>query len=151
MKAVVLLLCLAVGASSLKCLICNSKKDKGCGHGSDADKKWVRECNTTEPEFKSQLPTLPTNKTYTLCRKIVSTVDFEVNENKAEERIKRACGWDDEEEKYRNECYYRGGLGGRSTVCSCQTDDCNGSTTLGLSTATAILAVITVLKSISCF
>jgi len=53
-----------------------------CGHGDDVDAKYLKQCNTTEEAFQNQLPPLPTNKTYTLCRKEVTTIDFDVNESK---------------------------------------------------------------------
>jgi hypothetical protein len=79
----------------------------------------------------------PENHTYTICRKIVTTIDFDVNSNKKGERINRVCGW--ETSKYDNECYYRGGLGGRTTVCSCTDAKCNGASTFGAAVTTIIV------------
>jgi len=124
----------AIGVSSLQCIICNSVTDEKCGHGSDVDlKKYLKDCDETykiadtNDTFRRQLPTLPEKETFKLCRKMVTTVDFAVNKNPAQERVKRTCGWDTSEVKYNDMCYYRAGLGGRITVCTCQADKCNGS------------------------
>jgi len=49
---------------------------------------------------------------------------------KTEERVIRTCGWD--ASKYVGECYYKAGYGGRQDVCTCNTDNCNASTSLGV-------------------
>lgn len=46
----------------------------------------------------------------------------------ADTRIIRGCGWDDS--TYKNKCYQRSGFGGRQEVCSCDHDNCNGSSVL---------------------
>jgi len=105
----------------LKCVICDNQKDKtGCGHGSDVDvEKHLKDCaDVTDAEGGSV-----TGANFVICRKIITWIDFNVNNNTATERIVRKCGHITS--KYDNECYYRGGFGGRQRVCSCTTDKCN--------------------------
>jgi hypothetical protein len=150
MKAIacgVFLLALCVlEVTSLKCYICTDVKNAtGCGHGADVDPAFLKDCNSQDKDVVELNPVRPTNKEFTLCRKMVTQVDFDVNSNKAGSRIKRTCGWDDEDKKYVNACYYRGGLGGRINVCSCDTNDCNGSNfmkaSMGLGLTATLLSV----------
>ncbi|CAL8118394.1 unnamed protein product [Orchesella dallaii] len=118
----ILAICVIPSVLSLKCYICNSvTSPTGCGHGSDADEKHIKECSEQAAEDGQN------NVEYTLCRKIVTWIDFNVNNNTATERIVRKCGYI--ESKYDTDCYYRGGFGGRQRVCSCKTDGCNSGFT----------------------
>jgi len=112
------------------CYQCNNLYDPECKHGKDVPSKFILPCrNTTERYLGKETDEntvgmyLPPGKEFTLCRKIVTVVDFDVNGNKATERIKRVCGY--EESIYDDTCYYRAGLGGRMTVCTCKDKDCN--------------------------
>jgi len=137
---------LAVGVTSLKCYICDSITSTDCGHGTTVGPQHLKECSTGMGQL---VP--PENLNYTLCRKITTTVDFDVNTNKKGERISRVCGW--ETSKYDGECYYRGGLGGRTNVCTCtelknsdgtkkKDGECNGANTFGAAIATITLPAI---------
>jgi len=81
---------------------------------------------------------------FTLCRKIVQHIDFEVNGNQPEVRVIRSCGWD--ESSYAEKCYHRSGFGGRQEVCSCRTEFCNDSmavsASLTLTTCTGLLLLL---------
>lgn len=46
-------------------------------------------------------------------------------------RIIRGCGWDDS--SFKGKCYQRSGFGGRQEVCACESDNCNGAPSLGVS------------------
>jgi len=138
-----------VGGSTLRCYICSSQSQKNCGHGTDVDSGYVKECK--EEDGNPPLGTFPngTKREYTLCRKMVTKVDFDVNGNKATDSagiIKRACGYDDD--KYVGECYYRGGLGGRIDVCTCTKDSCNGSNKLGNVLALSLVPIVLVLAQV---
>ncbi|ODM95250.1 hypothetical protein Ocin01_11431 [Orchesella cincta] len=118
----ILAICVIPSVLSLRCYICNSLTDgSGCGHGSDADKKHIKECSEQAHQDGQH------DVVYKTCRKIVTWIDFDVNNNTATERIVRKCGYI--ESKYDTDCYYRGGFGGRQQVCSCKTDDCNSGFT----------------------
>jgi len=119
----ILAICVIPSVLSLKCYICNNK-DHGndeCGHGKDVNKKYIKECSDQDNEGGQH------HVEYKTCRKIVTWIDFDVNNNTATERIVRKCGYI--ESKYDQTCYYRGGFGGRQQVCSCQEDDCNSGFT----------------------
>jgi len=133
-------ICALPSVFSLKCFICNNLKDgKGCGHGDDVDKMHIKDCSTQSQDGQEA------QHEYTLCRKIVTWIDFDVNNNTATERVVRKCGYLDS--KYNNDCYYRGGFGGRQRVCTCNTDECNSGFTfranhLMMGAAAAILLVV---------
>lgn len=52
----------------------------------------------------------------------------------------RTCGYEDS--NYANRCYQRSGFGGRQEVCACQSDFCNGGSTLAASTFIAVVLTI---------
>lgn len=59
---------------SLKCYICNNLNDgKGCGHGNDADSALIKDCTEQAHEDGQH------NIEYKICRKIVTWIDFDVN------------------------------------------------------------------------
>jgi len=106
----------------LKCVICDNHKDSDCGHGGDVKSdKYAKDCSEVAATDGVQ------GSTFEICRKIITWIDFDVNNNTATERIVRKCGHI--QSKYDNECYYRGGFGGRQRVCSCTTDNCNSGFT----------------------
>jgi len=132
------------GKGEFSCYQCDNLTSKTCGHGKDVDREHIKPCkNGTDPNVDMYLPP---GKTFHLCRKIVSVIDFDVNTNKATERIKRTCGYEDS--IYDDQCYYRAGLGGRVTVCTCKDGECNHGTnimpnTLGLClTIAAVVGVV---------
>lgn len=137
----IVVICAIPSVLSLKCYICNNLNDgKGCGHGNDADSALIKDCSEQAHEDGQH------NIEYKICRKIVTWIDFDVNNNTATERIVRKCGY--LESKYDNDCYYRGGFGGRQQVCSCNTDGCNSGFTfranhllMGAAAAIILLAV----------
>jgi len=116
----VVAVCLLPAVFSLKCYICNSIEHgmDGCGDGKDVDSKHIKDCDSHDAHEDGQH-----NVQYKMCRKIVTWIDFNVNNNTAQRRIVRKCGYIDS--KYNDECYYRGGFGGRQQVCSCTKDECN--------------------------
>jgi len=116
----ILAICVIPSVLSLSCYICNSL-EPGCGHGNDADKKFIKDCAAQAHEDGQH------NIEYKTCRKIVTWIDFDVNNNTATERIVRKCGYI--ESKYDQDCYYRGGFGGRQQVCSCKENNCNSGFT----------------------
>uniref|UniRef100_A0A1B6DU84 Uncharacterized protein n=1 Tax=Clastoptera arizonana TaxID=38151 RepID=A0A1B6DU84_9HEMI len=103
---------------AIKCFECNSHNDTRC----------AAEKVAPELEKDCSLMTAPNNAKYTMCRKIIQTIEFEVNGLQPDSRVIRGCGWDDS--NYKNKCYQRSGFGGRQEVCSCSTDLCNSSSTL---------------------
>lgn len=125
------LVCMQTGWA-IKCYECNSHNDSRCSQDplSDSLKK---DCS----EHSNGLM-------YTMCRKIVQNIDFEVNGNPPDLRVIRSCGWDDS--NYKGRCYQRSGFGGRQEVCSCLDDFCNGSvavsTSVALFTCTGLLLAL---------
>jgi len=123
-------LILTIGlCSALKCYVCQGSSNDGfnqCGHGSDVDPDFLKDC---DEELKGVAGVEKKNgsggEIFATCRKIVTNVDFDVNTNKADERISRSCGWITS--KYDDKCFYRGGIGGRQNVCSCTSHRCNGA------------------------
>lgn len=119
----VLLLLVAVHAGeALKCYECNSRNDTACANEVPPD-SLKKDCSEHVEGHK-----------YKLCRKIVQTIEYEVNGLKPDTRIIRSCGWDDS--SYFQNCYQRSGFGGRQEVCTCSTDFCNGAS---ISSVAAIL------------
>jgi hypothetical protein len=115
--------------SGLKCYQCNSFEHglTKCGHGKDAvDPSFLDTCPPPPaPEFGSK----PEDRVEQ-CRKIVTMIEFDVNNNTAINRITRKCGYITS--KYDGECYYRGGFGGRQRVCSCNDKEgCNSAPAFG--------------------
>jgi len=127
LKGLIIISCCILGSSALKCYICNSVDNStGCGHGKEVSRDFLQECG--EPPVQGQK--------YDMCRKIVTMIEFNVNNNTANERITRKCGY--MTSKYDEECYYRGGFGGRQRVCSCKKDECNSASGLSIGFATIL-------------
>jgi len=124
-------------ASGIQCYVCNNYVHKtGCGHGKDVSDEYLVDCNNLTPGDGGV-----SGSNYDLCRKIVTSIEFDVNNNTATERIDRRCGHLDS--KYDEECYYRGGFGGRQRTCSCKTDKCNGGFSVGVNFALIATALFT--------
>ncbi|XP_074035046.1 uncharacterized protein [Leptinotarsa decemlineata] len=119
-------------SAGLSCYDCNSAHDKRCL--GDANNKLTDDLKKPCPERKDK------EKPYTLCRKIKQAVDFSVNGLQPDTRVIRTCGYDDS--SYVNRCYQRSGFGGRQEVCTCQADDCNGSTTIMASISLVITLML---------
>lgn len=98
---------------ALLCYECNSHNNTQCANEKPPD-SLKKDCSEHQGGAK-----------YTLCRKIMQTIEFEVNGLPPDTRIIRSCAWDDS--SYKNRCYQRSGFGGRQEVCSCSTDLCNAS------------------------
>ncbi|XP_073992839.1 UPAR/Ly6 domain-containing protein crok-like [Rhodnius prolixus] len=96
---------------TIKCYECNSHNDSRCAL-------------ETPPETMKKDCSLHTEGSkYKICRKIVQTIEYEVNGLQPDSRVIRSCGWDTS--SYVNSCYQRSGFGGRQEVCTCSTEYCN--------------------------
>ncbi|KAL1123248.1 hypothetical protein AAG570_002334 [Ranatra chinensis] len=110
----------------IKCYDCNSHNDTRCAQ-------------EVPPEiFKKDCSEHIEGSKYTLCRKIVQSIEHEVNGLQPDSRIIRNCGWDTS--NYVGRCYQRSGFGGRQEVCTCTTDLCNAANLNGPATAATIAA-----------
>uniref|UniRef100_A0A0K8T9R8 Protein sleepless n=1 Tax=Lygus hesperus TaxID=30085 RepID=A0A0K8T9R8_LYGHE len=121
--------------SALKCYECNSHNDSRCAQ-EVPPATLEKDCSTHQNEAKK----------YVLCRKIVQTIEYEVNGLIPDTRVIRSCGWDDSTHK--NACYQRSGFGGRQEVCACTTDLCNSSPTLYVTSVTILAALALTLKGL---
>lgn len=138
---------------SIRCFECNSNTDPRCAEKMVPAYLSV-DCSKT-PEAQKGIK-------HTICRKTLQFVEIPVNGSKCkrrqrkyphpiyslsffivtvkgEERVIRSCGWVDS--KYTNNCYAKSGFGGRQDVCSCTSDYCNGSTTIGSSAVAAAICL----------
>ncbi|XP_023719846.1 uncharacterized protein LOC111871177 [Cryptotermes secundus] len=117
---------------AIKCFECNSHNDSRCSQDPLPD-MLKKDCSDHARGVQ-----------FTMCRKIVQNIDFEVNGNPPDLRVIRGCGWDDS--NYLGRCYQRSGFGGRQEVCSCLEDYCNGSvgvtTSLTLAVCTGLILVL---------
>jgi len=114
-----------VPGSGIKCYDCNSNKDPECANEKPPS-QFEKDCSGLK------------GHNFTLCRKVVQTIEHEVNGLKPDWRVVRSCGWDSS--THLNKCYQRSGFGGRQEVCSCTTDLCNAAVP-GAPTATSIVAI----------
>ncbi|CAB0015991.1 unnamed protein product [Nesidiocoris tenuis] len=114
--------------SALKCYECNSHNDSRCAQ-EEPPQLLGKDCSTHQNAAHK----------YTLCRKIVQTIEYEVNGLQPDTRVIRSCGWDDT--TYKNACYQRSGFGGRQEVCSCTTDLCNSAFNTPPSTTAVVLSL----------
>lgn len=103
---------------AIRCFECNSHNDTRCSMPLPPDDLTV-ECGDHKHGVQ-----------YTFCRKITQIIEFSVNNLPPDERVIRACGWDDT--SYKGRCYNRAGFGGRQEVCACYDDLCNGSSHLSV-------------------
>lgn len=123
----IVLLCGVSLAYSLQCYVCSSEDkevsaEKPCGIGKP-HASYMMNCTDAPKTLGGQLEP---GKQWSLCRKIVTWVDYDINDSgKTVERVLRKCGYDNE--KHSETCFYRGGLGGRQRVCSCKGDNCNSA------------------------
>jgi len=122
----------------LKCVICNSENNNVCAEGTpDQLNQYSAECSAVNKSMGGAA-----GVEWTSCRKIVTFVDFDVNDEKGGiTRVFRRCGYIKEEKL---SCVYKGGLGGRQRVCSCDTDNCNSGHSLTNTLLTTILAPIAI-------
>ncbi|CAG7830251.1 unnamed protein product [Allacma fusca] len=144
-SALVALVCCVSFATSLECYVCSSaeasKESKKCGSGKDVDDQYKIDCSKADAKYGGD----KTVGNWTVCRKIITWVDYNLNENDtagSDERILRKCGYN--EEKHADGCFYRGGLGGRQRVCSCKTDNCNSAPKTSMTIVTLLGAFIPV-------
>lgn len=121
-SAIVFFIAVKEGQSIL-CFNCNSYIEQDCS------------LEVVPEKYKTECP----DSTYNICRKIKQVIDFEVNGLQPNTRIIRMCGKQDEEP---NKCYQRSGFGGRQVVCGCDKEGCNASSTIYVSTALLIGALL---------
>ncbi|XP_054268540.1 ly6/PLAUR domain-containing protein 2-like [Macrosteles quadrilineatus] len=112
--AVLVLLAFVQTGEAIKCYECNSYNDTRCAM-EKPPVELEKDCVTKDTEKIK----------HTMCRKIVQTIEFEVNGLQPDSRVIRSCGWD--ESSYKGRCYQRSGFGGRQEVCSCTSDLCNAA------------------------
>ncbi|XP_060853696.1 uncharacterized protein LOC132931745 [Rhopalosiphum padi] len=124
--------------NEIRCYVCNSHNDTACAQEKLPD-HFKTECsklNIGVPE--------DSRKNYTLCRKIIQTIEPEVNGLPSDKnRIIRTCGWD--VSNYNNKCYHRSGFGGKQDVCTCLTDYCNSAQKTYIAFATVVAATFAIL------
>jgi len=142
-SALVALVCCVSFATSLQCYVCSSTEataDKPCGIGKDVHEDYKIDCAKAELKFGGNKSV---GGNWTLCRKIVTWIDYSLEDpSGSEERVIRKCGYN--EEKHSEACFYRGGLGGRQRVCSCKTDGCNSAPKTSMTIITMLGAFIPV-------
>ncbi|XP_022167321.1 uncharacterized protein LOC111031597 [Myzus persicae] len=128
----------ATAQTEIRCYVCNSHNDTDCAQEKLPD-HFKTECsklNIGVPE--------DSRKNYTLCRKIIQTIEPEVNGLPSDRnRIIRTCGWD--ASNYNNKCYHRSGFGGKQDVCTCMTDYCNSAQKTYIAFATVVAATFAIL------
>ncbi|XP_046405926.1 uncharacterized protein LOC124170917 [Ischnura elegans] len=125
---------LAHQGSAIVCYECNSHKDPRCAEEVLPD-ELLKNCS--ENVKGSQ---------YILCRKIVQTIDFVVNENPPDSRTIRSCGSNNA--SYSDSCYSRGGFGGRQEVCTCMTDKCNHASPLYVGSSLIIPPILLIFANL---
>ncbi|GJQ72067.1 hypothetical protein Trydic_g3165 [Trypoxylus dichotomus] len=108
---------------SMSCFNCNSYLQQDCS------------LEIVPEKYKIECP----DSSYNICRKIKQVIDFEVNGLQPNIRTIRMCGKLQEEP---NKCYQRSGFGGRQIVCACDQENCNASSTIYMSTALLIGALL---------
>ncbi|KAK7014076.1 hypothetical protein SK128_015418 [Halocaridina rubra] len=107
---------LVEASSAIQCYVCNSHTNQTCTDlSSPKAREFLKECGDE-----------PDGQKYTLCRKVDMYMDMDYGKyHEKENRIHRACGWEEDETDDRD-CYYKSGYNTRSWVCACKTDGCNG-------------------------
>jgi len=123
-------LCISGLSDGLQCHQCTSATHTKCGDPFFFEGE-VDEEGKPVPKTLEFLKDCPTDKEYTLCRKIYQNV-------RGEERIIRGCG----HIEYKNPCYTNVQEEYNTYICTCKGDGCNGSTSNGL--ATGLIATIAV-------
>ncbi|KAH8240800.1 hypothetical protein KR026_005615 [Drosophila bipectinata] len=112
-----LILAIAVQqGSAIKCFVCNSHKDANCALDIPPE-SLQKDCDEQHSSRGKGIPTY--------CRKITQIIEFSVNSLPPDSRVIRTCGYQNQTST--NYCYQRAGFGGRQVVCSCDTDNCNGT------------------------
>jgi hypothetical protein len=113
-----------------QCYVCSSELNgTDCGTGSDVPDKYKIACQDAPQVLGGELGggRKDGSVTWNSCRKIITWVDFDVEELKGPvERVLRRCGFE-EEKPGASPCVYKGGLGGRQRVCTCKTPNCNSA------------------------
>ncbi|KAI8118648.1 hypothetical protein FF38_03921 [Lucilia cuprina] len=135
-SALVLMLTVQQG-SAIKCFVCNSHKDANCALDMPPD-SLLKDC---QEDYSSRGRGIST-----YCRKITQIIEFSVNNLPPDSRVIRTCGF--QNQTTNNFCYQRAGFGGRQVVCSCDTDNCNAASGLGVSSvamATSLFAAVALL------
>uniref|UniRef100_A0A336MDL6 CSON014534 protein n=1 Tax=Culicoides sonorensis TaxID=179676 RepID=A0A336MDL6_CULSO len=119
-------------AAQLSCYICTSYNETRCKDDVLPD-EFKKNCGTFKhPDGQY--------REYSICRKIVQTIEFAVNGLEPETRVIRSCGWDNS--TYQGRCYQRAGFGGRQEVCGCFDNYCNGANSHSLVFGVTILSVV---------
>jgi hypothetical protein len=122
-----------IETEALKCHQCTSQIDAEC-----ADPMWYEPEKEGAPrKLKTEkfLRDCPTDKNYTICRKIFQNV-------RGNERVIRSCGY----VEHKNECYQTVLEEYNTHVCQCKEDGCNGAQSINLS-----FAVMTTAMAIAAF
>ncbi|XP_030383725.1 uncharacterized protein LOC115631176 [Scaptodrosophila lebanonensis] len=135
-SALILAIAVQQGAA-IKCFVCNSHKDANCALDMPPD-NLLKDC---QEHYSSRDKGIPT-----FCRKITQVIEFAVNGLPPESRVIRTCGFLNQTSN--SYCYQRAGFGGRQVVCSCDTDNCNGATSLSSSTVAVVGAAAVVLGAL---
>ncbi|EDW11478.1 uncharacterized protein LOC6576033 [Drosophila mojavensis] len=122
---------------AIKCFVCNSHKDANCALDIPPD-NLLKDC---QEDYSSRDRGIPT-----YCRKITQIIEFSVNSLPPDSRVIRTCGFQNQTST--NYCYQRAGFGGRQVVCSCDTDNCNGSASLSGISGLGLLATVGLLLGV---
>lgn len=116
---------------AIKCFVCNSHKDANCALDIPPD-NLLKDC---QEDYSTRGKGIPT-----YCRKITQIIEFSVNSLPPDSRVIRTCGFQNQTST--NYCYSRAGFGGRQVVCSCDTDNCNGASSLSGISALGMAGVV---------
>merc|ERR1712241_1336236 len=114
---------------ALKCHQCTSYDHTKCG-----DPFRFEDGNVKTNEFLQECPS--DGNPYTLGRKIYQNV-------RGDERVVRSCGWKEYENSAgeKKDCYSTVLEEYNTYVCTCDTDGCNGSTTIKVSMISVLMAI----------
>lgn len=136
---VILLSCISLGFAAdakppLQCYVCNGgTKGEGsgekCGIGSEGlDPSFLINCTQASKALGGGEAGVEQAGGWSYCRKIITWVDFDVNNQTGGiQRVMRRCGFIKDLKGSTSSCVYRGGLGGRQRVCTCETPGCNSA------------------------
>jgi len=151
-SAVVLVIAAFISSSQgIKCYVCNSFYHHDC----DTEKvrqEYLQECSPQtalplEPAGihnvrRSVTPKVPSNATFTFCRKNVLIVPDQHNHNYEKQgttRIIRSCGFE-EPAAHKNGCKWAAASGIQLYMCECEGNSCNSASTA----IPAILSIVLV-------
>merc|ERR1712066_924105 len=115
---------------ALKCHQCTSYTHTMCG-----DPFTHEDGQLKTKEFEKECPA--DGNDYTLCRKIYQNV-------RGDERVIRSCGYEEYENiaGEKKDCYTTVLEEYNTYVCTCNTDGCNGSTTIQVSMISVLMALV---------